>query len=217
MATDLLMRGQIPGDPTFTALGKPPVATVQLIVTLSILLGLDHGVGQIPGWGCVSRQQAQDLALQLGSIWKRVVTDPLTARAIEATAGTYTVPAVHRGHHNLKTSGFWDSDQLPEGVLRWTTATGRTFTTYPYVYDHPDNLPIRSSNLEAHLGRRLAPVINPDIRLPGQFSIFDHIDWTQALTPATAQLPRHTWETAQANQRQREANMASRDPGPPPF
>ena len=271
VATDLLMHGWIPDDPTFTALGKPPVAMVQLIVTLPTLLGLDHGVGQIPGWGCVSRQQAQDLALQLGSIWKRIVTDPMTGRAIEATAGTYKVPAgmaeqikardgtcrapgceiptercdldhsqewtpalidtdrgggptaetnlaaVHRGHHNLKTSGFWDSDQSPDGTLRWTTATGRTFTTYPYVYDHPDNLPIRTSNLEAHLGRRLAPAINPDIPLPGHFSIFDQIDWTQALGPATPQLPHHTWATTQANQKQLAGSMPSRDPGPPPF
>jgi hypothetical protein len=271
VATDLLMRGWIPGDPTFTALGKPPVATVQLIVTLPTLLGLDHGVALIPGWGCVSRQQAQDLALQLGSIWTRIVTDPVTGRAIEATAGTYKVPAgmaeqiktrdgtcrapgceipaqrcdldhsqewastshdtdgaggptaetnlsaLHRGHHNLKTSGFWDSDQSPDGTLAWTTATGRTFTTYPYVYEHPDNLPIRTSTLEAHLGRRLAPLINPDIPLPGHFSIFDHLDWAQALAPTTAQLPTHTWETAQANQKQRAATMAPRDPGPPPF
>ena len=272
VATDLLMGGWIPDDPTFTALGRPPVATVQLIVTLPTLLGLDHGVALIPGWGCVSSAQAQDLALQLGSIWKRIVTDPITGRAIEATAGTYKVPAgmaeqikardgtcrapgceiptercdldhsqewsttpddtggptggptaetnlaaVHRGHHNLKTSGFWDSDQSPQGALAWTTATGRAFTTYPYVYDHPDNLPIRTSNLEAHLGRRLAPLTNPDIPLPGHLSIFDHIDWTQALAPALPQQPQHTWETAQANQKQRPAMIASRDPGPPPF
>ena len=139
-------------------------------------------------------QAARELALQLGSIWKRVVTDPLTGRAIEVTAGTYRVPAamaeqvktrdgtcrapgceiptersdldhskewkpdgaggptaetnlaaLHRGHHNLKTGGFWDSDQSPDGTLRWTTATGRTVTTYPYVYDHPDNLPVKTS------------------------------------------------------------------------
>jgi len=269
VATDLLMRGWIPGDPTFTALGEPPVASVQLVVTLTTLLGLDQGVGQIPGWGCVSAQQAQDLALQLGSIWKRVVTDPITGRAIEATAGTYTVPAgmaeqvkardgtcrapgceiptercdldhsqewkpdgaggptaetnlaaVHRGHHNLKTSGFWDSDQSPDGTVAWTTATGRTFTTYPYVYQHPDDLPIRVSNLEAHFGRRLAPVINPDIPLPGEFNIFDYFDysdWTQALAPVTPQPPPHTWATSEANQKEREATMAARDPGPPPF
>jgi len=271
VATDLLMRGWIPDDPTFTTLGKPPVATVQVIVTLSTLLGLDRGVGLIPGWGAVSAQQAQDLALQLGSIWKRIVTDPVTGRAIEATAGSYTVPAgmaeqvkvrdgtcrapgceiptqrcdldhtqewattsndadgaggptaetnlvaLHRGHHNLKTSGFWDSDQSPDGTLSWTTATGRTFTTYPYVYDHPDNLPLRTSNFEAHLGRALAPSINPDIPLPGELNYFDYFDWAQALAPVTPQPPPHTWATARANQKQQAAAMAARDPGPPPF
>ena len=77
--------------------------------------------------------------------------------------------ALHRGHHNLKTARFWDSDQSPDGTLRWTTATGRTVTTYPYVYDHPDNLPIKGSTLEARLGSRLAQVINPDIPMPGRF------------------------------------------------
>jgi len=284
IATDLLLGGWVPGDPTFTALGTPPVATVQLIVTLPTLLGLDQGVALIPGWGCVSSQAARDLALQLGAIWKRIVTDPITGRAIEATAGTYKVPAgmaeqvrtrdvtcrapgceiptercdldhtqewattpddsggasgagghtaetnlaaVHRGHHNLKTSGFWDSDQSAQGILAWTTATGRTFTTYPYVYDHPDNLPARTSYLEAHLGRRLAPLINPDIPLPGHLSIFDHLDWTQALAPAKPQLPQHTWATTpaatptatptQAGHKHHPTSLASRDPGPPPF
>ena len=39
-------------------------------------------------------------------------------------------------------------------------------------------------------------MINPDIPLPGHLNIFDHIDWTQALAPATPQLPQHTWATA---------------------
>ncbi|MBE3075179.1 MAG: hypothetical protein IMZ75_09570, partial [Actinobacteria bacterium] len=212
VATDLLLAGWVPGDPTFTRLGKPPAAVVQLIVSLPTMLGLDRGVGLIPGWAAISGRQARELALQVGSIWKRVVTDPLTGRAIEVSAGTYTVPAamaeqikardgtcrapgcevpadrcdldhsiewepddaggptaetnlgaLHRGHHNLKTGGFWDSDQQPDGTLTWTTATGRTVTTYPYVYDHPDNLPVRVSSLEAHHGRALAPVLNPDI------------------------------------------------------
>jgi hypothetical protein len=160
VATDLLLRGWAPTDPTFAALGEPPAAQVQLVVPLTTIMGLDQGVGAIPGWGAISAQQARDLALAAGSIWKRVVTDPLTGRAIEATAGTYQVPpgmaeqvkardgtcrapgceipagradldhcqewepggaggptaetnlaALHRGHHNLKTAGFWDSDQ----------------------------------------------------------------------------------------------------------
>ncbi|HZW42952.1 MAG TPA: hypothetical protein VFF32_00990, partial [Dermatophilaceae bacterium] len=244
VATDLLLRGWIPTDPTFAALGEPPTARVQLITSLPTVMGLDHGVGQIPGWGAISGQQARDLALQAGSIWKRVVTDPLTGRAIEVSATTYQVPAgmaeqvkardrtcrapgceipagrcdldhshewqpddtggptaetnlaaLHRGHHNLKTSGFWDRDQSPDGTLRWTTATGRKVTTYPYVYDHPDNLPVRVSSLEAHHGRRLAPVLNPDIPLPGHLNIFDEIAWAQALAPATPQRPQHHWPT----------------------
>jgi len=69
----------------------------QLIVSLSTILDLDldldQGVGQIPGWGCVSGQQGRALALRAGSIWKRIVTDPLTGRAIEVSAGTYKVPS----------------------------------------------------------------------------------------------------------------------------
>jgi len=245
VASDLLIRGWIPNDPTFIALGPPPAARVQLIVSLATIVGVDAGVGQIPGWGYVSGRQARELALQAGSIWTRIVTDPITGRAIEASAASYKVPAamaeqvnardhtcrapgceiptercdhdhckewkpggaggptaetnlagLDRGHHNLKTTGFWDSDQAFDGTLHWKTAAGRTITTYPYIYDHPDNLPIEISTLEAHLGRRLAPAVNPDIPLPGHFSIFDHLDWGQALAPATPGPPDHTWASA---------------------
>ena len=268
VATDLLLRGWIPSDPTFTTLGKPPAAAVQLIVSLPTTLGLDQGVGQIPGWGYVPAQQARQLALTAGSIWKRIVTEPMTGRAIEATAATYTVPAgmaeqvmardgtcrgpgceipanradldhstewkpdgaggptaetnlaaLHRGHHNLKTAGFWDSDQSPDGTLHWTTATGRTVTTYPYIYDHPDNLPIKTSGLERRLGHQLAKVINPDIPIPGRFSIFDEIGWAQALAPATPQPRQHTWAAAQLSQKQLAAAAAAAidEDAPPPF
>ena len=93
VATDLLLAGWIPTDPTFANLGKPPAALVHLIVSLPTMLGADQGIGLIPGWGAISAQQARELALQAGSIWKRVVTDPLTGRAIEVSAGTYQVPA----------------------------------------------------------------------------------------------------------------------------
>jgi hypothetical protein len=252
VATDLLLRGWIPTDPTFAQLGEPPAAAVHLVVSLPTLLSLDGSVGQIPGWGYLDGHRARELALQTGSIWKRVVTDPLTGRAIEVSASSHTVPAamaeqinardrtcrapgceipadhcdhdhtkewkpdgaggpttetnpadLHRGHHNLKTGGFRDSDQSPEGKLTWTTTTGRTFTTYPYIYDHPDNTPIKTSTLEAHLGRRLAPATNPDIPLPGHLSIFDELDWGQALAPATPPPPQHTWADAAISQKQR--------------
>ena len=276
VATDLLLRGWIPNDPTFAQLGRPPTATVNVVVSLATLLGLQAGVGQIPGWGALGAQQTRVLALQAGSIWARIVTDPLTGRAIEATAGTYRVPAamaqqvntrdgtcrapgcenptehtdldhslewaspasdsggateatgatgattetnlaaLHRGHHNLKTSGFWDSDQSTDGALCWTTATGRSFTTYPYTYDHPDNLPIDTSNLEAHLGRRLARVLNPEIPLPGHFSIFDEIDWTTTLAPATPTPPPHQWPHPLTLEQPAASNTTDNH-APPPF
>ncbi|MEP7036382.1 MAG: hypothetical protein ABI934_12395, partial [Actinomycetota bacterium] len=240
VATDLLLAGWIPGDPTFARLGEPPAASVQLTVSLPTLLGIDHGVGHITGWGDVPWRQARALALASGSIWKRVVTDPLTGRAIEVSANTYKVPAamaeqlavrdrtcrapgceipaercdhdhtrewkpdggggptaetnladLHRGHHNLKTAGFWDSQQSPDGTLSWTTATGRSLITYPYIYDHPDNVPVQGSALEAHLGRRLTKVINPEIPLPGHLSIFEQIAWAKALAPVTPQACQH--------------------------
>lgn len=251
VATDLLLRGWIPADPTFSQLGEPPPAHVQLIVSLPTTLGLAQGIGQIPGWGAISGQQARQLALAAGSIWKRVVTDPLTGRAIEVSAATYRVPAgmaeqiktrdgtcrapgceipaercdldhsiewqpdrsggptaetnlaaLHRGHHNLKTAGFWDSDQSADGTLTWTTATGRKVTTYPYLYDHPDNLPVETSSLERCLGRGLAKVINPDIPLPGRFNLFDEIGYAKALAPVTRPPvqpplqppPQHRWQ-----------------------
>src|SRR5450631_642811 len=61
-----------------------------------------------------------------------------------ATGGTTTetnLAALHRGHHNLKTSGFWDSDQFADGTVCWTTATGRTVTTYPTSTSTPTTCP----------------------------------------------------------------------------
>ncbi len=264
VATDLLLRGWVPTDPTFIALGQPPVATVAVVVSLATLLGVDRGVGQIPGWGALTARAIRKLALASGSVWTRIVTDPLTGRAIETTAGTYRVPkamgeqviardgtcrapgceipadrgdldhsiewepdggggptsepnlvALHRGHHNLKTSRFWDSDQSVDGSLVWTTATGRKLTTYPYVYDHPDRLPINGSTLETWQGRRLARVVNPDVPLPGHINIFDQIDWAQALVPATPKPREHPWRPEAA--KALATDLRRRSIGPPPF
>ena len=270
VGTDLLLRGWIPTDPTFTQLGEPPVAVVQLIVSAPTLLGIDRGVGHIPGWGDLPARQTRALALAAGSLWKRIVTDPITGRAIEATATTYKVPAgmaaqvnardhtcrapgcqipanhtdldhtiewkpgnaggptaetnlaaLHRGHHNLKTAGFWDSNQSRDGTLTWTTATGRTFTTYPHIYEHPDNSPIHTSALEARLGRRLTNIINPDIPIPGHLNIFDEIAWAQALAPATPPHRQHTWTLEAPSQAQpkqaQPTSLAAHLNGPPPF
>ena len=124
--------------------------------------------------------------------------------------------ALHRGHHNLKTAGFWDSEQSGDGTLVWTTATGRTVATYPFMYEHPDNLPLQTSPLEVLLGRCLAQVINPEIPLPGHFNIFDAFDWSQTLAPANPTPPPHQWPTWLIKE-QSSNNLAPHDEAPPPF
>jgi hypothetical protein len=48
-------------------------------------------------------------------------------------------------------------------------------TTYPYIYDHPDHLPVTASSLETQLGSKLAAVLNPAIPLPGHINLLDEI------------------------------------------
>jgi len=81
--------GAAPGRPWYAGLGAPPVAAVNLTVSLGTILGTEAGAGEIPGWGFLHATQARALALSLGSTWARIVTDPLTGRAIERTLGSY--------------------------------------------------------------------------------------------------------------------------------
>jgi hypothetical protein len=124
VATDLLLGGWLPGDPGFARLGTPPAAQVQLVVSLATILGLDQGCAQIPGWGAVSAAQARDLALSAGSIWKRVVTDPLTGRAIETTAGSYKVPQRWPSRSEPATGpAAHRAVRSPPNAATWTTTT----------------------------------------------------------------------------------------------
>lgn len=78
---------------SYRALGAPPVAHVDLVVSLTTLLGVEHGVGQIPGQGPVPAAMARRIALQLGSTWSRLVTDPLSGRCLERSASGYRFDA----------------------------------------------------------------------------------------------------------------------------
>lgn len=109
VALDLLMRGWIPDDPTFQSLGKAPAALIQVLVPLAMfdravaqqvhasgssggsrlspMIG--SGCGEIMGFGDITAAQCRALALRLGSTWERIVTDPLTGRAVEKSVGGY--------------------------------------------------------------------------------------------------------------------------------
>jgi len=221
------------------------------------------GCGEIQGFGDITAGQPRNLALQLGSTWERIVTDPLTGRAIERSAGTYRPPkdmreqvsvrdgtcrapgcevpadrsdldhnddwaadgtggptaetnlsAKHRGHHNLKTNGWWSTEQQSDGVIHWTTATGRRYTTYPFAYDDPTALPAIESMMECRLGARLAPSLNPAPLSSHGRDLMLGFEWGHALADTTP-APRMRIEPAAEPSSVHHA--ISDDPGPPPF
>lgn len=286
VALDLLMRGWIPDDPTFRSLGKAPEAVIRVLVPLATLFdrgaaglvlastagsrsavrlspSIGAGCGEIAGFGDITAGQCRALALQLGSLWERIVTDPLTGRAIERSVGGYRVPkemhdqvcirdgtcrapgcevpadssdldhdvdwrsdgsggptaetnlaTKHRGHHNLKTRGWWNTEQRPDGVIHWTTATGRKYTTHPFVYDDPADLPAHQSLMERRLGTRLAPTLNPAPLSARGRDFMVGFEWGEALADAT---PPPRAAIAPALPRWAGGAGTPVDPGPPPF
>lgn len=72
---------------SYRHVGEPPPAAVEVIVSLTTLLGVDDGIAEIPGHGFVSA--ARQMALAAGSMWARLVTDPTTGQAVEASTYRY--------------------------------------------------------------------------------------------------------------------------------
>ena len=66
-----------------------PPGHVNVVVSLSTLLGLDDAVAEIPGWGFITAVHARQIVLAQGSIWRRLVTDPLTGAALELSTRRY--------------------------------------------------------------------------------------------------------------------------------
>jgi hypothetical protein len=63
-------------------LGELPPATTHVVVALTTLLGLDDEPGTVRGVGAVTAAHARELATAAGSVWRRLVNDPLTGRAL---------------------------------------------------------------------------------------------------------------------------------------
>ena len=72
-----------------TFVGRAPTARVTLVVSLGTLLGEERGVGEIPGYGYVSGEHARQLATARGSVWRRLVSDPVTGAALDLTTHRY--------------------------------------------------------------------------------------------------------------------------------
>lgn len=72
-----------------TFMGQPPPAHVTITVSLTTLLGLDQEVAEIPGLGFVPAVQARQMAMANGSVWRRLVVDPVTGAALDLSTRRY--------------------------------------------------------------------------------------------------------------------------------
>ena len=72
-----------------TFVGQAPPARVTVTVSLATLLGEEHSVGELPGYGYLSGEQVRSLAFARGSAWRRLVTDPVTGAALDLTTHRY--------------------------------------------------------------------------------------------------------------------------------
>ncbi|HEU4329812.1 MAG TPA: HNH endonuclease [Lapillicoccus sp.] len=90
VALDLLLYGWADAESgAGTFVSQAPPARVNLVVGLTTLLGLDEQPGEIPGHGFVPAAMARNIALSAGSVWRRLVTDPLDGTALELSTGRY--------------------------------------------------------------------------------------------------------------------------------
>ena len=94
LALDLLLYGwadpqQVPDPSASTFVGQPAPARVSLVVSLTTLLTLDDQPGEIPGHGFVPAAVARSIAGAAGSVWRRLVTDPLDGTALELSTTRY--------------------------------------------------------------------------------------------------------------------------------
>ena len=94
LTLDLLLFGwaspdQVPEAARPTFAGEAPVAHVNLVVALTTMLGLDDQPGEIPGHGFVPAAVARAIATATGSVWRRLVTDPVEGTALELSTTRY--------------------------------------------------------------------------------------------------------------------------------
>lgn len=99
-ASDAVFDGVSDGDAgiDWSTLGESPAATVQIVVPLDVLTGAADGLAELPGHGWVRAEHARQLAHAPGSVWQRLVTDPLSGALVELSSPRYQPPPRLRAH-----------------------------------------------------------------------------------------------------------------------
>ncbi len=113
-------------------LGELPPARVDVIIPLSVLLGSDDAVAELPGHGPIPAFLARQIATAPGSVWARLVTDPLTGRAVERSIQRYQPDAVMREQIRAR-----DHTSRAPGSVATAEHTDADHVI-PYDHDNPD-------------------------------------------------------------------------------
>jgi hypothetical protein len=82
---------RVPDWVAFLPGGLPP-AVVRVVVSAASLLGADEEPGRLENGEYVPAEVVRDLAYGAGSVWRRLVTDPVTGEAIELSTASYGPP-----------------------------------------------------------------------------------------------------------------------------
>ena len=89
-------RGPTP-DGTARA-GRPPAATVWIVVPFTTAVGLTNTPCEIPGYGWVPADQARRIMLAAGSTWQRLAVNLDTGAALQLETTAYRPTAAMRAH-----------------------------------------------------------------------------------------------------------------------
>lgn len=76
----------------------PVTARVGVVLSLNTLLGLDNQPARLAGHGAIDAEKARELAFAEGSLWYRIIADPLTGYALHHDRRTYRPPIALADH-----------------------------------------------------------------------------------------------------------------------
>ncbi|MFC4495968.1 DUF222 domain-containing protein [Streptomyces ovatisporus] len=97
---DLVLNGSVPR----TGSSGRTAAVVQVTVPLDALLGIEQEPGQLKGYGPITASQARRIAFTEDSVWRRLLTDPVSGMVVKTDPVTYK-PTAETARHVVARDG----------------------------------------------------------------------------------------------------------------